>query len=251
MNQFYEDLLEYYDDIFPLEQERIDFIQRIVPLQSGRVQKILDVGCATGTTAVALIKKGYFVTGIDLNPAMIQSANRRNPEPKTNGRFLQMNMLEVADYFPPANLDAILCLGNTLVHLKDAHEIGAFFTEVQKLLKPGSPFIFQVINYDLVLDKKLPGLPDVVTSRCRFVRHYEPVTGEKALLFNAALYSSTGHIVFQDTTRLYPARQRELSELLQKTGFKDIEYYSDFSGSPFDGTSLALIGVARSSFKDQ
>jgi glycine/sarcosine N-methyltransferase len=245
VSQFYEDFLEYYDDIFPLEQERIDFILREVPLQPGTVQKILDVGCATGTTAVTLIKNGYYVTGIDLNSAMIQSANRRNPEPKTNGRFLQMNMLEVAKYFPPSSLDAVLCLGNTLVHLKDISEIGDFFRDIQKLLKPGAPFIFQVINYALILDTHRIGLPDVVTSRCRFVRRYEPIPGEQALQFVAALYSSTDRLVFQDMTRLYPARQSELNDVLYKAGFKAVDYYADFSGRPFDGTSLALIGVAR------
>lgn len=250
MSQFYEDLLEYYDDIFPLEQARIDFIQREVPLQPTKVQKLLDVGCATGATAIALIKKGYYVTGIDLNSAMIQSANRRNPEPKTNGRFLQMNMLETADYFPRSSLDAVLCLGNTLVHLRDASEIGDFFRDIQKLLKPGAPFIFQVINYVKVLDSHLEGLPDVVTSRCRFVRRYEPVPGEPALQFIASLYSSINQLVFQDVTRLYPIRQGELTELLHKAGFKAVDYYADFSGSPFDGNSLALVGVARL-FKDQ
>ncbi|AEJ18216.1 class I SAM-dependent methyltransferase [Gracilinema caldarium] len=245
MRQFYEDLLEYYDDIFPLEQDRIDFIQTQVPLPAGTVPKILDVGCATGTTAVALIKKGYYVTGIDLNTAMIQSANRRNPEPKTNGRFLHMNMLEVAHYVPPSSLDAVLCLGNTLVHLNNAEEIGDFFRDVQKLLKPGAPFIFQVINYDHILENKLTSLPDIVTSRCRFVRRYEPVQDETALNFIASLYSSTDQLLFQDVRRLYLARKAELTELLHRSGFKAIDYYADFSGRPFDGTSLALVGVAR------
>jgi SAM-dependent methyltransferase len=250
VQQFYEDLLEYYDDIFPLEQDRIDFIQTQVPMLSGTVPKILDIGCATGTTAVALIKKGYYVTGIDLNAAMIQSANRRNPEPKTNGRFLQMNMLEVAHYFPPSSLDAVLCLGNTLVHLKNAEEIGDFFRDVQKLLKPGAPFIFQVINYDRILDNKISGLPAISTNRCRFVRRYEPLQGEAALNFIASLYSSTDQLVFQDVCQLYPARQAELTEQLHRTGFKSVDYYADFTGQPFDGTSLALVGVARL-FKDQ
>ncbi|WP_304222973.1 bifunctional 2-polyprenyl-6-hydroxyphenol methylase/3-demethylubiquinol 3-O-methyltransferase UbiG [Gracilinema caldarium] len=244
MSQFYEDLLEYYDDIFPLEEDRITFIETLIPRQPGASPKILDVGCATGSTAVALIKKGYTVTGIDLNAAMIQSANRRNPEPKTNGRFLQMNMLEAADFFPPNSFDGILCLGNTLAHLRDAQEIGSFISKIRKLLKGGAPFIFQVINYGLVLDKKLQGLPDVITSRCRFVRRYDPIPGEQALRFTASLYSSTDQLVFKDETRLYPIRAAELKTLLQESGFGTIEYYKDFSGTRFDGTSIALVGIA-------
>lgn len=247
MSQFYEDLLEYYDDIFPLEQERIDFIQSQVPLTQGIMRRILDVGCATGSTAIALIKNGYHVTGIDLNTAMIQSANRRNPEPKTDGIFLKMNMLEVSDYFPSESFDGVLCLGNTLVHLRDASEIEAFFKKVQKILKPGAWFIFQVINYDLILDKDLTELPDIVTSRCRFVRRYTPIPGELALRFSASLYSSSNQLVFKDETRLYPCRPSELKDLLQRAGFRGLSYFADFSSRTFDGTSIALVGLAENS----
>lgn len=244
MSQFYEDLLEYYDDIFPLEEARIRFIEMQILRQPGASPKIMDIGCATGSTAVALIKKGYTVTGIDLNAAMIQSANRRNPEPKTNGRFMQMDMRDVANFFPTSSFDGILCLGNTLTHLRDAGEIGSFLNKIRKLLKQGAPFIFQVINYDLVLDNKLQGLPDVVTSRCRFVRRYDPIPGEPALRFTASLYSSTDQLVFKDETRLYPVRAAELNTSLQNAGFDKIEYYKDFSGVQFDETSIAIVGVA-------
>ena len=75
MKNSYDDLLEYYDELFPVEKKRIDFIESLSGLKSLRV---LDMGCATGATALYLARRGMDLVGIDCNETMIQSANRRN-----------------------------------------------------------------------------------------------------------------------------------------------------------------------------
>lgn len=247
VEQFYENLLEYYDDLFPLDRERIACIQKEVPIRhpDGSPAYILDVGCASGTTALALLKAGYLVTGIDLNRAMIQSANRRNPEPKTNGHFFIMDMLEIDRYLPHQHFDGILCLGNTLVHLRDSGQILEFFTKVLQLLRPQTGiFLFQVLNYDRILDRKEYKLPELASSRCRFVRTYTPLSDGR-LEFRGELFASTGNKVFSEQTVLYPARPALLDDLLRKAGFTEVTFYSSYARAPFDSSSLVLVGVAR------
>lgn len=242
-NPFYENLLEYYDEIFPVTQQRIDFIVSCLP---GRPypQRILDVGCATGGTAIALARRGLEVTGIDNEWTMIQSANRKNPEPKSNARFLCMDMKEVGAWFPPASFDAILCLGNTLAHLDSLGTIDAFMGAIVRLGQTPATVMLQLVNYKEILKSKNPHLPPIKTSRCRFERQYQKLPNGK-LLFEGRLYSSTEEMVFEGSNELYPLLLDDCITLLEKHSFTNIKVYEDFTGAPYRDDSLGVLVVAH------
>lgn len=60
---------KYMNEVFTKNTaEEVDFVIDELRLKPGAA--ILDVGCGTGRHAVALARKGYSVTGIDLSSAM-------------------------------------------------------------------------------------------------------------------------------------------------------------------------------------
>lgn len=248
MKSLYSSLLEYYDELFPVEKNRLDFVEAAaVKYQkangAGGTVKILDIGCATGTTALQLMRRGMDVTGIDNNDAMIQSANRRNPEPKTNARFFLMDMAGITEYFAPGAFDMILCLGNTLAHLDNLREIEAFIRSAGTLLRKGGIFIFQIINYDRVLSENIRELPPVETARSSFIRKYSR-TKDGHILFEGTVLSSSGQPAFVETATLYPLTLKELTRILDSGGFTDEYFCSDFDGAPLEKSSLAVVGTA-------
>lgn len=247
METLYDNLLEYYDELFPVEDKKIDFINKELYRywSSTGLPKVLDVGCATGSIDFALIKKNLLVTGIDNNISMIQSACRRNPEPKNKARFFCMDMLEAAKILAPASFKGVLCLGNTLVHLHNPEEIANFLRGARRLMESDGVLILQVVNYDKILADGIEELPSIETLRCTFVRNYS-LLPDGHIKFNGTVYSSSNVAVFRDQVELYPLRSKELRDLLNEEGYRDIEFYSDFDGQPFDGASFGLVAVARS-----
>jgi SAM-dependent methyltransferase len=249
METLYDNLLEYYDELFPVEPSRVSFIEEVArktlpPTADEKYRvNVMDVGCATGTFALALMKQGMDVTGIDLNSAMIQSACRRNPEPRTNARFFCMNMLEIGEAFAGGRFDLCLCLGNTLVHLDSPKTITRFLKQVRYVLRPGGAFVFQVINYERVIAEELSHLPTIESSRARFEREYRR-RDDGRISFEATIFSSSGQPVFRDRVALYPATPVELTELIHQAGFSKVDLYDDFSGDTMRGNSLAVVGVA-------
>jgi len=249
METLYDNLLEYYDELFPVDQERITFLEelsrRIRPAnadKSSRVQ-VLDVGCATGTFALALMRRGMDVTGIDANTSMIQSACRRNPEPRTNARFFQMDMREAGSSFAHGRFDMALCLGNTLVHLDGPDAILDFLKQTHNLLRPGGAFVFQTVNYEKIKNENISRLPTIESTRARLEREYRR-REDGRISFEATIYASNGQPVFKDRTALYPATPLEISELLKKAGLKRVDLFEDFSGDTLRGDSLGVVGVA-------
>jgi len=249
METLYDNLLEYYDEIFPIDQERVSFMEELARrTRPANVDKnyrtqVLDVGCATGTFALTLMRRGMDVTGIDLNSTMIQSACRRNPEPRTNARFFLMDMMEVGKTFAHGRFDLILCLGNTIVHLDGPDQILAFLRQARDLLRPGGAFVFQTVNYAKVMSEDIMRLPTIETSRARFEREYRRRDDGK-LSFEATLFASNGQPVFRDRIALYPATPAELTELVKEAGLKRLDLFEDFAGDTLKGSSLGVVGVA-------
>jgi 2-polyprenyl-3-methyl-5-hydroxy-6-metoxy-1,4-benzoquinol methylase len=252
MKNTYDGLLEYYDELFPVDPKCVEFILSRVKNYKGEGQtadtgirppRLLDIGCAAGITALSLAQHGMDVVGIDANEVMIRSANRRNHEPKSNARFFCMDMLSSASYFPAGSFDMILCMEDTLASLKDTPVIRSFLRQVHGLLANQGIFIFELINYDWVLDEHIEALPPIRTVRVSYIQRY--IRGpDDRLCLNSSVLAANGYPVFSDEKPLYPINAGELAEALDAAGFGERQFYSDFEESPLERGSMCLIGTA-------
>ncbi len=243
---FYSSIAELYDYIFPLDQDQIDFTER--ELHSGdsasgaAARRILDVGCGTGNLSIALAGRGYAVVGIDADAEMISRAEMRAG---ADARFLRMDMTKIGDEFGPKAFEAVLCFGNTLVHLTDLGAIRGFLEAASRVLVPGGLLLLQIINYDRILDQALKGLPTIENEHVRFERNYslDPDTG--LVLFHTILTGKKTGEVFENTIPLYPLRERQLCSFIEDAGFTDIKLFGSFSRAPFSHETVPLIVSAR------
>ncbi len=74
---FYQELSQYYDEIFALEPGEMDFLKRRL---AGRT-RLLDLGCGTGHKTELLAGEGREIVGLDLEPELIALARRHHAPP--------------------------------------------------------------------------------------------------------------------------------------------------------------------------
>ncbi|NDJ61003.1 MAG: methyltransferase domain-containing protein [Chloroflexi bacterium] len=105
-----------------------------------RVQRVIDVGCGAGVTALALAERGYTVSGVDSAPRMIERA-RATAEP--TGIAVDFTVA-AADRLPYASASAevVIALG-LLSNLRDD---GPALAEIWRVLKPGGRLLATVAN---------------------------------------------------------------------------------------------------------
>jgi SAM-dependent methyltransferase len=253
-------LLEYYDELFPVNKGIAEFIKALSGqyLSSGPV-KALDISCAIGTAALQLARQGLDIIGIDSSEAMVQSANRRNHEPKSNVRFFCMGLKEIEAYFPPESFHILICLGDLLVKIGSLEEIRRLLQQLNRLLCAGGTLVFQLTNYDRIMRERIKALPDhstepckgegsplldIKTGRARMTRQFTPA-GDGLLCCTTSIFSLAGIPVYSQSDLLYPISPDDLSGLLAQTGFTPETFFGDFDQSPLDEASLQFAGAAR------
>src|SRR5216684_3749180 len=102
----------------------------LVPLQSRRSLRGLDLGCGTGA-AVRLARLGINVTLLDSSPAMLEIAKRAAGEAGVDGNIELKygDAAQVANLFPAGSFDVVLC-HNILEYVDDPNAVLSAAAEV-------------------------------------------------------------------------------------------------------------------------
>lgn len=248
-NRFYTSISKYYSKIFPYQPMQLQFVKnRVGELKE---KQILDVGCATGELAFQLAIEGAVVTGIDLNEDLLKQAINGSRFQSAGSsvresefvfpKFQLGNMSELVTDFQPGHFDAILCFGNTLVHLNSKELILSMLKGVFEVLKPGGQFLIQILNYDYILNSKVSELPLIDMENISFIRKYEIEKNSPLIRFQTSLYLKKENETISNETLLYALKSAELTELLKAAGFNEIKIYSNFKQEAFGGKHLPLV----------
>jgi malonyl-CoA O-methyltransferase len=119
----------------------------------------LDLGCGTGRHALWLAGAGASVTAVDFSAGMMEKARAKPGAERV--RFLVHDLHERLPFSDGA-FDRVVS-GLVLEHLKD---LGAFFAESRRVLKPGGCAV-------------VSGMHPAMFLRDVRARFHDPVTGEK------------------------------------------------------------------------
>ena len=102
--------------------------------------RVLDVGCGTGRTTIPLYEQGYEVVGVDITPAMIDTARSIASQ-----QGLAINY-EVGDAthlpYPNASFDHALFSFNGWAQIPGRVNRAAALSEIYRVLRPGGHYIF-------------------------------------------------------------------------------------------------------------
>ena len=85
------------------------FVQRFAPVS------VLDAGCGTGRVGRELARRGIDVVGVDLDPAMLDTARRKTPD-------VQWLLADLATLDLDRKFDAIVMAGNVMIFVAPGTE---------------------------------------------------------------------------------------------------------------------------------
>ena len=230
MSQFYNQIAEKYDFIFPLSPAHQAFFASEL-----RGKTLLDVGAATGNLTAYLSSQGYEVTAIDLSERLIAKAAEKGITVQ------QLNMLAI-DELP--TFDNIVCIGNTLPHLDSKASVQLFLQKTYGQLTQEGKLVLQLVNFEKYFAQRqgdyLGSLPLIANDKVKFERFYY-LNVEGKIRFKTILDDT-----IENEELLQPIFADELIQWLTQIGFQAINLYGNFKKDSFDpNASMALIIVAE------
>ncbi|MHB1046076.1 MAG: class I SAM-dependent methyltransferase [Thermoanaerobaculia bacterium] len=229
-------------------------IQREAPflrdvLSGAPSKRVLDLGCGTGEHARFLQEEGFEVTGVDASEAQLAQAREAGPGPE----FVKGDLAELGAAVT-GPFGGAISLGNGLPHLH-APEMSRFLGHLAALLLPGAPVLFQLLNYDRILDQGVTSLPlnvrDDGGERVVFLRLMEPHADGTVLFNPTSLRWRPGaeppvEVVAAKNVILKGWRRAELEAALAGAGFRVEAVLGGMKGEPWEaGTASDTVLLAR------
>jgi SAM-dependent methyltransferase len=244
--EFYESISRYYDLIFPVDSGTVEFL-------AGRAtdgRPCLDAACGTGGHAVALARRGYPVTGIDLDASMIERARAKGRGLPARFEVMDMAALSgVESLAVPGGYALVYCIGNSLVHLDSDDAILQALRGWRALLAEGGTLVVQIIHYDGILSRGAVGLPTLRDERHRleFARHYDYAPGSSTVDFRTVLTVREGgeQQRIENSIPLRILKSSDLEALVARAGYTDLELFGGFDRKPLTLDCLPLVLTAR------
>lgn len=140
----YNKFLEYYDEIVrwmnsSLEDE-IDFLKfDVIEDYLPETEEILELACGTWVVAKELIKTGFKYTWLDINPKMLEKAEKNLEKMEKN-----LILWDMTDFDLEKEFDLVLCNYNSICHLLDWESWQKFFEKSYKHLKKWWILVFDI-----------------------------------------------------------------------------------------------------------
>ena len=131
---------ELYDLIYgsfkDYEAETTKIAARLEAARPG-LRTILDVACGTGEHARLLAERhGYLVDGVDLDPAFVEIARRKNPA----GHF---DVGDMRDFHLPRRYDAVICLFSSIGYVRTLDGVSKAIARFREHVAPSGVVIVE------------------------------------------------------------------------------------------------------------
>ncbi len=133
----------FYEWMFPEEsfhqaEEQTDDIIKITGIESGTV---LDLCCGPGRHSVPLGKKGFQVTGVDLQPILIEKAREYSSKEDVNIEYIEENMLT---FKRSDSFDLVISMFSSFGYFSDPEDDFKVIENAYFSLKPGGKLLMDV-----------------------------------------------------------------------------------------------------------
>jgi len=189
---------------------------------------ILDLGCGPGLYSQRLAEKGHRVTGVDFSKCSIEYAQNEAKKNNLNISYRHQNYLELTDE-NKYNLVILIYTDFGVLLPKEREQL---LVNINRALKPGGSFIFDVLN-DKNIEQKITPKNWELTEK-GFWRNIPYLSLSESFLYEEHKVLLSQHLVIDNHDRsdiyrfwIHFFSHTYLENILGKNGFENMSFYEN------------------------
>ena len=217
---------------------QVDFIEHVLGLTPG--DSILDLCCGNGRHAIELARRGYRVTGLDLDGILLREAEDQAEEAGVEVEWIQADMRDIPS---DKEFDVILNLFTAFGYLESDEEDQKVLQAVQRALRSGGKFLLNTVNREWLVRQFQARDWDILPdgSMCLIERQIDLEQGRNMVTETRFFQDGRRKTMFH-ALRLYTLT--ELRRLCIQAGLQPTAVYGDFDERPYGLDSRWMTVVA-------
>ncbi|MDM7913740.1 MAG: class I SAM-dependent methyltransferase [Candidatus Eisenbacteria bacterium] len=202
--------------------------------------EVLELCCGTGRLTIPLAQRGHRMTGLDFTDSMLDSAREKGRAAGVDVRWVKGDMRRLS---LGRRFSMIFIPFNSLQNTYTIEDIERIFAGVRAHLEPGGLFLTDLFNPDvnrLVGRDVTPRIWDFHLPDGRRVEIVETCRYDAAGQVNRVLWSFRIEGQESPMDQLLDMRcffPQEMDALLRYNGWKVLEKFGNYDGSPFTSDS--------------
>lgn len=228
--------------IFNADRMRNTFLEvnRIVKLLNlQKNEQVLDLGCGTGRHCIEMASRGFEVTGIDITTPFLEIAAENTRKQNLSVRYIHQDMRTFCE---PSSFDLIINMFTSFGYFENKQDDITVLEQCFSSLRPGGRLMLEMLGKEVIAARFKP----------RELLEYDgySVLVENNISDNWSWLQCKWKVIKDNQIqelgyahRLYAAT--EIKQLLEQTGFRNVQFYGDLTGNPYDHTARAMLAIAQ------
>lgn len=219
--------------------KQADFIVDKLKLKGD--EKILDLACGIGRHSLALARRGFCVTGIDIMPDYIAYASKAAKKENLNAHFI---CSDIRDVCFENEFDVVISMADGAVgYLENEEENMKIFEVIAKALKPSGKHFMDIMNRRFA-ETHFPCKLWESGEKCLTLSEFEWESETKTLIYGQTDFKygeilSKPNVTEGNPIRLYSAD--EIEEIFANLKMTVRETYSDFNAALSSDNKIQLM----------
>lgn len=236
---------EFWVELYPFlfSERRLQYAEKevelILSLVQNRVHSVLDLCCGPGRHSVALAKRGFQVTGIDITASYLDKAKERAAR---EGVEVEWVLEDMRSHLRRGAYDLVLSLFTSFGYFESEEDNLRVLQNVHKSLRASGTLVMDLVSKEWLTNDFKESMSyraadwSVLVQRPRISDQTRRVQNEwiitkdgktKSFAFSHAIYSGM-----------------ELRAHLLNAGFQSIRLYGDLEGNKYGCGSKRLVALA-------
>ena len=206
-------------------EAEIESVLELVGLEHGNV---LDLACGPGRHSIALAKRGFRVTGVDLSSFLLRKARERARAEGVDVEWVQEDMRH---FGRPDSFDLVVSLFTSFGYFESRDDDLAVLCNVHRSLRSGGALVIEIAGREALARGFQPTTSKELADGSLLVERHEVVDDWTRIRNHWTVIEHGTATTFRFEVAIYSGQ--ELKDLLRKAGFSNVHLYGAYDGREY------------------